>query len=355
MKADCAKGLDAPRPFGGGQGRYRVHIERLAREEPPVLEVFDELRRDLQLYLNDRGLRRLSPQLLGYPELESWSRRDDLDRLSMDCYDWALYRRRRGLSCKLAVYENLDGLVRRNVDNFLGYRQQRNDPVGNALYENCRGAAEVGVAKGWWITTTDAPGERLHHPTSAPTAPAIEPPQLRLQLRRLDGWGAVERELWACQTRLHERLAELLLAALMSEAFSFRVVDVVQAIRSEVREAWLSRFRAAVGGPDELTDHGSGHGELARRDFCRLIDLLRQEVRGQRKGTEVSNLERVFEEVAHHCLAAETDDELGQSELARRLGLSRSTVHDQIKRLRDLLIEIQRGPASDAPREAGRR
>jgi len=107
-------------------------------DAPPEMAAFeallDELRWALIWKLKRRFLWSASPAYLGVYGSSSWSDPGALDELLVDCYEFIFIDRRRALRAQLELVENIDGLVSRNINNFLYELQKRHDPLGFRIF-----------------------------------------------------------------------------------------------------------------------------------------------------------------------------------------------------------------------------
>src|SRR5207248_699958 len=88
------------------------------------------------------------PGNLGYPGVPSWSAPQDFEDIVGDCYIFAVLQRLQALRKQLRIKPNVDGLISRNVENFLIERRRRFDPIGYSVFGNVRAAAlEAAAAK----------------------------------------------------------------------------------------------------------------------------------------------------------------------------------------------------------------
>lgn len=111
--------------------------------------LLDALRRALVWKLKQRSLWSASPAYLGVYGHSRWSEPGALDELLIDCYAFIFIDRKRALKAQLEVVATIDGLVSRNISNFLFEVQKRHDPLGfrvfTALKEATLAAVETGA------------------------------------------------------------------------------------------------------------------------------------------------------------------------------------------------------------------
>ncbi len=103
------------------------------------------LRGPLVHKLRTRGLWDAPPSYLGVLGGTSWEQDDLLDELVSDCYIYIFVRRLPGLLRQLRIRSNIDGLVFRNIQNFLHDRQKKNDPLGFRVFVVLESALQQAV------------------------------------------------------------------------------------------------------------------------------------------------------------------------------------------------------------------
>lgn len=111
----------------------------LSRE--PFDEVWTRLQRLLVSELRRRGLWYAPPSYLGIYGTPTWSGpegRDGLDELTSDLYTYIFIERLRSLQIQLEIKSNIEGLVVRQMRNFLTDRQRAIDPLGYRAFQILR-------------------------------------------------------------------------------------------------------------------------------------------------------------------------------------------------------------------------
>ena len=118
-------------------GCFRALVQALGSGEQPGDHLFQELlsqlRGALMHEMKRRGLLGQPPSYVGVVGGE-WND-ETIEELLLDCYEWIFVRRLPGLLRQLKVHKNIDGLVFRNIRNFLYESQKRNDPLGSRIYK----------------------------------------------------------------------------------------------------------------------------------------------------------------------------------------------------------------------------
>ncbi len=121
------------------------------RNAPPgvseLAAVWAALRRALIHRLKQQALWSVPPSYLGVSGRSSWADRTALDELLADCYEFIFVDRQEALKAELERRENIDGLVFRNIGNFLYDLQKRHDPLGFRVFTTLRTAVRNAVSK----------------------------------------------------------------------------------------------------------------------------------------------------------------------------------------------------------------
>lgn len=225
--------------------------------------VLKSLRGSLQWEIRRRGLRDASPTVLGLVGYQRWwatpsaaagGEGDALEELATDCYVYVFIDRLRSLMAQLKAKGNVDGLVRRNVRNFVHDRQKRNDPLGFRVFRAFRRAAEESIAEQRLFVLEEH--RRLYNDTLLGFAP--EPEILDSAANKIDLTPIVARwndallsELMTARgprfgSVVRELRARLL--ALEEEGLStFRCRDIIEPLKADARKRWATLWRHGDG------------------------------------------------------------------------------------------------------------
>jgi hypothetical protein len=211
--------------------------------------------------LKRRNLWRAAPAYLGVYGRESWSEDDALEDLVASCWQFVFVDRLQALYNQLRVLDNIEGLVHRNIANFLYETQRRHDPLGFRMFQLLQAAVAVVVATGQLVVVSGSPELRND------TVLAFSPPVPHAAERR----GAIAEIVagW-CNTLLPELVtadgterAEVVavlgrrLSNLAAQGIgSFGFADVLEPLKREVRARWASLWTEgeAPRGLDEDID-----------------------------------------------------------------------------------------------------
>ena len=117
------------------------HVRSFGATSDPAERVLPALERLLRYHMRLRSLFAAPPSYLGYPGVSNWSAPGAFEDIVADCYIFAILQRLTALRNQLKIKPNIDGLISRNVANFLLERQRQNDLIGYAVFGNVKAAA----------------------------------------------------------------------------------------------------------------------------------------------------------------------------------------------------------------------
>jgi hypothetical protein len=271
-----------------------------------------------------------------------------------DCYVFAVLDRIKGLRNQLRVRGNIDGLIVRNVDNFLLERQRRHDPIGYAVFGNVEGAVCRAEDAGE-IAVEGRSGGRLHNQSvlrldrAQSSADPVEPRTLQKALEQTADWDQAVPSLVATTEEGQEWVVGFLLRLREAGNPAVRCGDLVAVIAARTRESWVARHAVPRG---ELAYEGEDQVGMLVRMVCpdqTLEDRDRWERLKQKMTLRIERLdrqERVRERLTRVFaglvkLIEEADWGMPkQAELIARLGIARATLSDDFHILKDLLEEL---------------
>ncbi len=341
--------------------RFTQFVRRFADRAKVSAAEFDdcliELARAVRSRLEALGMIAQPPRYFGYPEFDSWDRALDLREGPtdpvLDAFDYAITSRLDALTDQIegGGAANVDGFVLLNVHHFLYERQRAQDPFGHAVFENLEGALlhlrDAGI-----VTFDGLVRGKVRNPTVLRLVPSTARPATRDEIEvALDAepeFARLSPQLGHTNVKAQVVLADLLqgLGRAGLAACSFR--DLVDALKQRVHGVWVSRNRPTDDEVMPQPAGTTGSPELIRiiRPDTRYPDEEGYEAFLQRVREGIARLPqrrtrrgvtRLFEEVLRH---REVDEELPPiDELARRLGIARSTAHEHLQKLRAVLRE----------------
>ncbi|HEY0782848.1 MAG TPA: hypothetical protein VGE98_10355, partial [Thermoanaerobaculia bacterium] len=146
-------------------------------------EVWTALRRLLVSELKRRSLWSLPPACLGVYGCAAWSEPEAVEELVADCFTFIFAERFRSLKAQLRAKADIEGLVLRNVRNFLYETQKRHDPIGFRVFTVLRSAVRDGLSAGELQVIAGSPAVQhdtvLAFRTAEPAAAAAGREELR--------------------------------------------------------------------------------------------------------------------------------------------------------------------------------
>lgn len=346
------------------------------RGEPPTPLAFQQVRRQLRTVLvaelKRRGLWEAPPTYVGVLGAASWSaeqgtwQRDRaLEELVVDCYTFIFVERLGSLLAQLRVKPNVEGLVRLNVRHFLHERQREHDPIGFRVYEALRNGLRDAVEEGEMRIVEGDPrirNETVLEFTSGPRAPTGAGSELAVIVR---GWGSeLLPDLLTAQGRARlavgEKLRGLLIQLRETDWQTFRVKDLLEPLKQDIRTRWAALFEAEVGDTASELE-GDGLRELVRRiEPCRRLeerDAFRALVNCvsrliadlQGGGATGRYLETLWGFLRAHAWTGDSDALPSQRKLASWLGVPRERLPGLYRTLGRFVERCLRSLAAPAP------
>ena len=215
-----------------------------------------------------RNLLSAPPAWLGY-DIPNWSGDAAFEDIVADCYIFAVASRIEGLHNQLRVRASIDGLITRNVDNFLSERQSRRDPIGYAVFGNLEMAVADLTASGQAFVD-ELEDHRLKSASvirleSGPTTALLcDPARLHEAVADASGWSEALAGLISTSDEGRTWMSDFLRSLRVREIRCFRVTDIVSAVAGRARKEWSLQ-------------HATPSKELVRQgddDVRRLVRLV---------------------------------------------------------------------------------
>ncbi len=254
---------------------FTEYVRSLDAGIEPTPESFEaawgKLREALRSEMMKRSVWSAPPSYLGIYGSHSWSEKGALEELLSDCYSFIFVRRLPGLEALLEVQENIEGLVFRNIRNFLFEKQKHHDPLGYRVFRVLRTATRQSIAAGALHVLAGDP--RVGNATILAFSPGCGLARARPEdlSERIRPWSdellpelvtargakldAVVGDLCRCLARL---------AAQGIEGFRFK--DLIAPLKQAVRGCWNAVWQSSQG--DLAFDDGDG-------EFVNLVRLVR--------------------------------------------------------------------------------
>jgi len=368
---------------------FSSYVRSLTADTEPdpaeVTRTLLSLRKILRVELDRRGLLRVSPACLGVFGWDNWTNpeggsSDALDELAADCYTFTFVRRLQALKAQLLVKPNIEGLVVRNVRNFLYDRNKRFDPIGFRIFEAIQKAVRTAVGDGrLWIiegelrvgssTVFCAAREDTEEVTVFATTESVETlasllaNELMPELVTARG-KARASTLAALSDQLSHRLT------IHPEPQAYRFQEFVAAFKSEVRSRWFALLEDDLGETSlQESDDGSPErvrsviheSDLEDRDWVarlstsvdRVLDRL--EERDDTRRDTRKYLDRLWYYARGVALEPgwEPDTAPSRRQLARELEIPRDRLNELGQQLRDIVEQVRAeelGPTDHASR-----
>lgn len=246
---------------------FTEYIERLSPAgDPPSREsfarVWGELRRLLELELRRRSLWDAPPSYLGVYGRPRWveapitadrgpGREDGLEELVADLYQYVFIDRLGALVAQLPKKPSIEGLVLRNLRNFLYELQKKFDPLGFRIFQLFHEAVTRAVDTGELFLLTGDP--KIRNETVLGSRPEADPEQISTVPEEIfEAWNEVLLpELVVGKGKAREWVIDTLQALLRRlpsegvDAFKFR--DLLAPLKTQARAHWALRLASTQG------------------------------------------------------------------------------------------------------------
>jgi hypothetical protein len=330
------------------------HVRHFGATSDPTDRVLPALERVLRYRMRQKNLESAPPEVLGYSGVTNWSAPNAFEDIVADCYIYAVLQRLPALREQLKIKPNVDGLISRNVKNFLLERQRRYDPLGYAVFGNVKGAALDGVAAKT-IVLENLDRGKIYNATvlrftdGRPGAPA-SPELIQNAVRTAAGWADALRSLTASTEEGRTWVLGFIRHLRGTGVTAIRCGDLIAAVAGRVREEWGTRHAEPAGDlaregddefgatvrmvwPDESVETRERWERLKRLIPSQIAHLDRQERVRDRLAGVFAALVVAVEEGGH---APPT-----QAELIERTGVPRATLSDDFQLLREIISGLE--------------
>ncbi len=334
--------------------RFTQHVIALDPREFPNIEFWDAFAAAIRSRLRRNGLLKYPPAILGYAGNDPNDWDDVLQDVTYDCYEFAILKRFHSLTQQLKVRDSIDGLVLRNIDNFILEKQRRTDPLGYAVFKNIEAGLRLAIEREMLTGESLRDGKLrnetiLRFPSVSSDRPAPAD-RLRDAVKASAAWEGQIHLL----ARQNESAQQAVLAGVADLRYggidAFMLKDLVDIVKGEVRDCetvgWsqdlntkeftelvaiqngvASRIPPPDGGY-EIREHHAAHVAKVRDAILQL----------DRRAKTKEHLIRVFDEMV--AMANSDEDVISQAELGRRLGLRTSTISDYCKLIRSAWTRV---------------
>ncbi len=238
--------------------RALVHGDAIPADD--LAPMWTKLRCAVLAELRLRGLYQAPPRYLGIYGTARWTP-STLEDLLVDCYSAAFLQRLRSLKGQLEVRRDIDGLIFRNIRNYLHDRQKKHDPLGfrvfNLLRSAVRAAVEVGelhvLAGSSDIGSTTVLGRDAAAATPEAKVDVDSQPALEKLEALTVRWNddllpdlvtALGRSQKRVVAQLHQHLRDLTMCHGI-EAFRFRAL--CSSLKKDARSRWKAAWQDEQG------------------------------------------------------------------------------------------------------------
>jgi hypothetical protein len=321
--------------------KFTVLIKKLNKKSCFLPEsVFDSLLKTMAKALRERmsqrGLWKSKTNYLGYLSAGNWDQEADLfDEIVFDCYVFAIAKRLKSLRNAMQRFDNIDGLVFRNINNFLTERQRTHDPIGYAVAQNLIHALQDAIELGT-ITPDGLKRGKICNQTSFSfeSSQMTDDPQLISKvLRNNQTWLKIRIKLAKRNKRVQQELCELICALKDAGIKHFRFKTLVNLMKNDVRASYLS---VKIDEPQE--EFYIDCDELNSIFNQWYLNILQRIAQANHQRRVRHNLKLIF--ISRVKAITQFTEIPSQSELAKQLNVSVGTINAHIKILREYAQQI---------------
>jgi len=281
-----------------------------------------------------RGLWKSPSNYLGYPSSGHWNQDDKLfEEIVFDCYVFAIAKRLKSLCNAMQRFDNIDGLVYRNINNFLTELQRNYDPIGYAVAQNAISAIEQAIESGAVIPEGLRRGKICNQTSfSFESSKLMDDPELISKvLINNSKWLKIRLSLAKRNKRVQQQLCELICAFKDAGIKSFNFKTLVDIMKDDVRASYFTIDEDT----EKIYIDCQELNIIFQKWYLNMIQLIEQSNYQRRVRHK---LKLIF--MIRVKSITNLDKVLSQSELANKLNVSVGTINAELKIIREYAQQI---------------
>jgi len=337
--------------------------------------IFKIIENSLRKQMLQHNLYSQPPRFLGYAWYHEWDK-DNFHEIVSDCYDYAIFSPKDKLFALILQKIIIDGMILRNISNFLRDRQRASDRKGYNIFKNVEAALQD-LSASEQISLYNLQDDKIIHNE---TICVFDPSFSLASFQDDDGWFIKQKifrhpkfeeisknaimsrdkddddneNLNAAGNDTGKQSIEILILYLKkSGVTSFRVRNFIDILKKLFRNVNMG-----VAIPDMENDFDVEHGarklladiskfavsnndtENDKMDIINKIEKLKPEIEKLDIQVKVKNrLHQLLELIADRYLKGEG---FSQTDIAREMNESRSTISESLKLLRSITKKDER-------------
>lgn len=299
--------------------------------------LFKVIAKTLREKMSQRGLWISPTNYLGYPSADHWNQDSNLfEDIVFDCYMFAIAKRLQSLRNAMQRFDNIDGLVFRNINNFLTERQRIYDPIGYAVAQNLMCAIQNAIELGIIIPDGLRRGKICNQTSfrfeSSNFKQTTEDHQLISKaFINNHKWLKIRTSLVKRNKRVQQELCEIICAFKDAGIKHFKFKTLVDIMKNDVRASYVK-----IDEPqEEFSIDCEELNRIFQMWYLNMIQLIEQSNHQRRVR---HNLKLIF--MARVKAITNVNEIPSQSELAKQLNVSVGTINADIKILRQYAQQI---------------
>ncbi len=331
-----------------GPSQMTEYIITLQIDKWPPEALLEAIAKVLRFNMRKRGLWTAPPAWLNYPEWQSWKEPNAFDDLVFDCYEFAVVKRIEGLRNALNRFDNIDGLIFRNIKNFLTEQQSRYDPIGYSVAGNVKKAIQQAIELGELTAQDLDETKKIQNSTllTFSSTQSTTENSLLEGLRCNKAWAELRLKLVRRSEIAQDDLCEIVCQLADNGIKSFLFKDLVNIIKAEVRT-----FNTVLDDETRaLEDLGGDIPQLVKiiapdttyedwKSWTYFVEQVEKDITQLKPKKRRVRIEKIFRELVRLSKTAES--QLSLAELARLLDIPSSTLCEDMKILRDIVQKLR--------------
>ncbi len=334
---------------------FATYIKNLDINNYPPKVLLNGIAQILRSNMRKRGLWNAPPVRLGYSDCESWNQEGAFNDLTFDCYSEVVVKRIEGLRNAIMKFDNIDGLIIKNIKNFLTDQQARNDPISYSVAVNVKKAIQLAIdSEKLTAQDLDESGKiqdsTLLTFSLTQTTSTTDEISLLDCLRRNKAWAEIRlklaRKSAGIQTKFCQIISDLANCGIKSFVFK-ELLDFITT-EASIYNTFIdnenySLENVGIDENDEDEENEPNQIIIVKPDTTHedweswkyRVNQVEKRIAQKPQKRVRERLEKIFREYVNY---SKTDEPVpSQAEIARRLGIPSSTFSEDMKIIRAII------------------
>ena len=324
---------------------FATYIKNLDINNYPPKALLNGIAQILRSNMRKRGLWNAPPVWLGYSDWENWNQDGAFNDLLLDCYLEVVVKRLDSLQNAIMKFDNIDGLIIRNVNNFLTDQQKSNNPINYGVAVNVKKAIQLAIESEKLIVQDLDKNGKIQDSTllsfsSTQTTSTTDEISLLDCLRRNKAWAEIRLKLARKSAGIQTKFCEIVCDLANCGIQSFVFKELHERVKTEVRQ-YNEHLNYQTSPIDDFKDEallGVVELDITHEDWeswKSLVNQVEKRIAQEPQKRVRERLEKIFREYVNY---SKTDEPVpSQAEMARRLGIPSSTFSEDMKIIRAII------------------